>query len=413
MMSTRFWMASLVVMASSGLMMADPTGVSDGDRVVFFGDKTVSYPGFGVFVENFIRVKHPDSKARFWHVGSRGYDRLTVADDMLEELVLPTKPTVVVLSWGLGEGDSKAPNEARAKSFGEHYRKIIEKCQAAGAKVFAVTPPSPNIAKKTILRVNRYDESVQQIASAVVSAAQATGAVVIDWNSATRQLRESKPSVELVDKDGLLPTGMSKSIVAKLIFEAWNLEPMKVTIDLDWKTRSVSSNEGSVSVTPVSDTVVHLELKDFPMPIYTGRRDQAFSDAMACAGYCRMLLKVNNLPGGGVALTEPGSRMRPMRVPADRLQAGLNLASRSPLLYTEAFKKFYDQVSTKNFRFSETIRWVDQNLKEQAPEPELVESYHTYVLSQKQYHEGLVKVIARTPRTIDMILELSLIPGPK
>ncbi len=411
MMSIRLWATALVLACVGGLAMAGPVGVSDNDRVVFFGDKTVSYPGFGLFVENFVRVKYPESNARFWHIGSRGYDTLAKADAMLEELVLPIKPTVVVLSWGLGEGETKPPSESRAKAFEEKYGKIIERCQAVGAKVFAVTPPSPNIAKKTILKVNRYDESVQQLSSAIASAAEATGAVLIDWNSATRQMRSTKPNVSLVDKDGLFPTAMSKSIVAKLLFDAWAVEPMKAVVDLDWKTRKVTSSSGTVSVTPVSDNVVHVELKGFPMPLYTGRRDQTFTDAMACAGYCQLLLKVDNLPGGAVMLTEPGSRVRPLRVLSTRLTTGFNLASPSPVTYVESFKKFNDLVETKNFRFSETIRWVDRNMKEKAPEPELVESYETYILSQRQYHEGLVKVIARTPRTIDMILELSLAPG--
>ncbi len=404
-------MVAFVLLATSGWVHGDPVGVGNGDRVVFFGDKTVSYPGFGVFVENFVRVKYPESRARFWHVGSRGYDRLTKAGEMFEELVAPIKPTVVVLSWGLGEGEMKPPNDERASGVKADYGKLIEKCQALGAKVFVVTPPSPDIAKKTILRVNRYGESVQQISSAMASAAGATGAVVIDWNSATRQMKANKPDVSLVDKDGLLPTAISKSIVGKLILDAWKIERMDVTVRIDWAARTGRTNAGRVNVTAVSDRVVHVALQDFPMPLFTGRRDQTFSDAMACAGYCRLMLKVDNLPDGVVAMVEPGSRSRPVKVRADRLKSGLNLASRSPLSASSGFKEFTDLVQSKNFRYSETVRWVDRNMKEKPPEPELRQSYETYFLSQTQYHEGLVKVIARTGRTLDLILELSLLPG--
>lgn len=401
------------LLVTTGWVAAGPVGVGDNDRVVFFGDKTVSYPGYGVFIENFVRVKYPESKARYWHVGSRGYDRLAKAHEMFEELVAPIKPTVVVLSWGLGEGQMRPPSDDRASRVEAEFKKLIEKCQKVGAKVFVVTPPAPNIAKKSILKVNRYDESVQQISTSMASAAKAAGAAVIDWNSATRQMKADKPDVPLVDKDGLLPTAMSRSIVAKLIMDAWKLEPLNVSVEVDWAAKRGKSNAGEVNVMEVSDRVVHVELKDFPLPLFTGRRGDAYSDAMACSRYCQLKLKVNNLPGGPVAMVEPGSKHRPMMVPADRLKSGFNLASRSPLTAGAQFKEFTDLIQGKNFRYSETVRWVDRNMKEKPPEPELQESYETYLLSQQQYHDGLVKVIERTPRTIDMIIELSLLPGGK
>jgi GDSL-like Lipase/Acylhydrolase family len=400
-----------VLLSASGALAAGPVGTGDNDRVVFYGDKLVAHPGFSAMVENFVRVRYPSSRARYWHVATRALETVEVANAQFDERVASIKPTVVVLGWGLGDGQMKKPNPARFATVTAGYEKLIDRCKALGAKVYVVTPPAPDVAKKNILSINRYDETIAGIAQAIASAAKSRGVDVLDWHGASLAMRSAQPGAELTVKDGLLPTALSQSIACKLIFDAWGFEPIDVTVDLDWSATTVSTTQGSASVAKMSDKVLRIDLSAFPMPFYTGGRKSRFADNMACADYCRMILRVSNFPGGTAVLRNPLSRAKPIRMSAADLNKGYNLAgARGPLRRIKAFKDLMDLVDSKNQRFAQSVLWKKRHLVDATPDPELVESYNTYLLSQQQYHEGLVKVIQRTPRVMEATLELSVAP---
>ena len=65
-------------------------------------------------------------------------------------------------------------------------------------------------------------------------------------------------------------------------------------------------------------------------------------------------------------------------------------------------------IDSKNKAFS-SIEWFRKRyLADDPPEPELVESYETYMLSRRQLHEGMVKVIQRTGRTLEVTMDIWL-----
>lgn len=391
-----------------------PVGIGNNDRVVFYGDKTVDPPGFGYMVESFIRVKYPDSKARFWHIGTRGFAKTDVANARFDEKVVPLKPTVIVLAWGIGDGEMKKHSDERVAHAAGEFDSLVSRCVKLGAKVFVLTPPCPTVSKKNILSISEYDVTLLKIAEAFSRVAAEKGATVLDWYAATAALQQQGKGAELTQKDGLYPAPAADAIAAKLILDAWHLKPIDVRINMDWAAGTVSATHGDVELTKLDDHTMLLELVDFPMPYHTGKRKAAFGPGLAVADYCRMLLRIDNLPGQTVTLAGPNKRRRPVRVSAKTLSEGYNLAVRSSLTRDKALTDFVELIKKKNEAFSIAEQFEKRYLRDNPPEPELFESYKTYILSRRQLHEGMVKIITRTPRTLSTSIVIrSGSPGSK
>ncbi len=398
------WSACLIPVSA----LAGPVGTNDDECVVFYGDKLVYPPHFSRIVEAFVRVKYPEAKSKFWHVGTREFDKTPKANEDFVARVAKLKPDTIVLSWGMGDGEMKKADDARLANFASEYGKLIDKCKALTPNVFALTPPCPTISKKNVLAINEYDKTVGKIAEAIRKVGAERGITVLDWYTPTAAIHEAGEGEPLTDKNGMYPAGPSDAIAAKLIMDAWKLEPLDVRVTLDWVAGEVSTTHGKAQLSKGPGNGYTLLLTDFPMPLYTGKRDAAFSEKLACADYCRITLESPNLPEGKLAMRERGTRRRPMIVPSRVVRAGYNLAVRSPLLASSDFRTLVDRIEDKNAAFFNIANFQRQFIDNPKIEPELTESYRLHHRALEVFHEGMMKLLERTPRTIDIAIEMQV-----
>jgi GDSL-like Lipase/Acylhydrolase family len=402
--------ASVIQVAAS--VQADPIGVGDGDRVVFYGDKMVDPPGFGLMVEMFVRVAYPESTARFYHVGARGFEKTAEGNAHFDERVAPLKPTVVVLCWGMGDGELKKYSDERVARATSEFEELVARCKKLGAKVFILTPPCPTVSKKNILSVNKYDETIEKISQAWSRIGSEQGAIVLDWFSPTHAVHERGDGASLTEKDGMMPSAKSNALIAKMILDAWKVEPLRATVSVDWNAGTASSTHGQVTATKVADSAIRLEFADFPLPYYTGKRAATFRETFAVTDYVQLTLRIDGLAGGTITMAARGMR-KPLVLPVDAFRAGLNLSNRrvSPLARSKVLRDFAELVATKNGSLRGIASFKKQYLDNDAIEPELRESYKTHVVALEQYHDGMIKLIERTPRTMKIVLELLHTPA--
>lgn len=384
-------------------------GIGDAESVVFYGDALVHPPGFGYMVESFVRVKYPKSKARFWHVAvpEPGYAKIQVANQHFDELVAPLEPSVVVLCWGLGDGELKRHRPSRVATVADEFEKLLDRCLTLGAKVYVLTPPLPTVSKKNIFMLTSYDQTIGKIGEAMAGVAEKKGAQVLDWFGALTDLQRERPGADLTAVDGLAPSPLSQAVAANLIMRAWKLDPIDVAVNMDWTAQTVSTTHGSVDLTKVSDVRVRLTLHDFPMPFHTGTHNAALREDFPCAKFCRIILRIDNLPDGEVFLSESSSRRKPRAIPSQKLGSGYNLAIDSPLATNGAVTKLTELIEKKNKAFGAVLSFR-RTLVAKPPQPEHLQSYKTHLLSREQYHQGSVKIIQRTPRTVNMSIEVRL-----
>ncbi len=390
--------------------LADPVATGDSDRVVFYGDKVCDPPTYGYMVESFVRAKYPASKVRYWHFGTHGHDKIEVANEQFDRLVAPIKPTHIVLGWGLGDGGLKALNVSRIEKVKSEFETLVKRCKALGAEVYILTPPKPTVAKKNILSITKYDETVHRVGEVMAEVGAAHGATVLDWFGGCVEMEKSVSPRDMTGKDGIFPSPLSQSVAANLLMRAWNFEPIRVLIDADFEGETASVSEGSVKVSMQGDKTMRLDFSDFPMHLHTGYRKAAFSDRFACAPFCEIRLTVRNLPGSVVLLSDAVQRRRPVKVPAAKVAEGFNLATTSILSASAGQNRLIDLVADKNKAYSALLRFERRQLLDRVPEVELVESFKTQLVSRHQYHEGIRLIIDRTPRTFDFTLDVKVGP---
>jgi hypothetical protein len=392
---------------------AGQTGIADDDRVVFYGDALVVPPGFSSMVEQFVRVKYPKSQARFWYIPATtmGYAGTAEAAEKFDELVTRLRPTVVVLCVGLGDGHMKHADAIHAERVGREYERLLNRVLTTGAKVFALTPPKPAVSKKAALSGDDYDEAIGKVSEAIAAACAKKSVAVLDWFGASSEMSEKVETSNLTTRNGLTPTPLSESVAARLILDAWKLEPIDVAVKVDWSADTVESSAGKVTLQRINEQTVQLDIRDFPMPWHTGPASWALREEFACSRYSRIMLEIANLPPGRVTLSKSGAGTGTTALPAKQFAKGYNLSFGGPLAQADAVEKLAQAISDKNRAYQMMLQFRRQ-MSAEPPKIEHLESYRTHLLARYQYHEGSVKIVRRTPRSVELKMDITLQPTP-
>jgi lysophospholipase L1-like esterase len=411
----RRW-AWLVLMASAAPAAAGVFLLGDEDRVVFFGDRQVylgdprtQRPTFGAQVESFVRVRYPALKARFWHYGENSTTTVADGNARFDDQVAPWKPTVIVLSFGLDDAGMQAFDAAKLEAFKSEMRKLIERSKATGAKVWVLTPPCPESSQRNQLQQIEYDTVIGRYAEAIRGLGTDLNVPVLDWYQAMVDYRArvgGNPRLALTTASGIDPTPLGASLATNLILSAWNAEPMIFQIHADWNSDTASVSAGKVAVAHRDADTMILSLTGIPLPWYLPDRGGIPAEDWPAARFCSYTVKIDNAPSQGFilseakTLTERGREAKPFL--AQMLWEGADVGRIGPLATAEAVRLLDSRVKQKNGSYARA-----ENIKKTTvTEPEFAEAFKTFTLAQLQYSDGLARIIARTPRTMDIDLRI-------
>ena len=384
--------------------------LTDSDRVMFFGPTACWEAFFGVQVETFLAVKYPQLKARFWHWQPPLRQTIVQGQERLGDHLKAFRPTVVVLNFGLDAGESRALDEARLAAFRTDLIGMIDRCQSAGARVILVTPNCPEAHRKQVLTGCKYDEVVGRYAQSVREIGSERNLSVVDWYALTREAaadsEAQKSAKKALTSDGLHPTPLAHTLAAEALLETLGAEPHEVTVHIDWPGPGARTTAGSISATRQTDSTVRVELKDFPMPWVIPGRGRAMPMKWGPSRLCRFTFHVHNAPPGGVLISTPGGRPTPWL--EQMLEEGFDMSTVGPLVGAEPLRQLMKWFRRKTGELNKLDRWM----REPVPEPEYTEAHVKYTEAMVAETEGTARIIARTPRTIDLTLEITLARPP-
>jgi lysophospholipase L1-like esterase len=402
-------MPVLALVLAAGPVRAE-FALTDGDRVMFFGPTAVWPASYGLQVETFVRVKYPNLKTRFWHWGPQVPGSIVLGAERLEDHLNAFHPTKVVLGFGLEHGETKPFDASRLAAFREQLAGLIERCQSAGAKVVLVTPHFPEIHRKQLLTNVKYDEVVGRYAQAIRELGTERKLAVIDWYTATLDYAREHPPDRSGKKgltaDGLHPTPLGNAIAAEALLEAWDAEPHAVAVHVHWDSLEATTTAGSIGATRKSDSVVALELKDFPLPWAIPGRRRADARDWADSPLCRFVFHVHKAPPGGVLTSTAGGKPTPWL--EQMLEDGFDMSTIGPLVKAEPLTTLMQLVRRKNLRIGDIDEWTAKPF----PEPEYAEANVKWTEAMVAEAEATAKVIARTPRTMHLTLDIALVKPP-
>jgi len=410
----------------------------DGDVVVFCGDELTEAPDprrsatFPVLVETFLTVRYPNLHVRYHNAGWAG-DSATRVGLRLERDVLTHKPTVVVICLGMNDPQYRPFGEEPRllETFRDELARIVKRCQAAGARVWLISPPSVKETRGQTTRVQRdgkpffvdlatlsYNKTLVQYTAAIKQIAEENDTGFVDWFDAmTAACRENRPDQNdfYAQRETRLPQTRGHALVAAKLLEAWNVTPIRATIEFDWKRGSAKVEVADDELHPASAAVIItndgqriFEVEGLPLPWPVPEtRTSGLQPYWEATRLCQITFKMSDPPERGIKLareaTDAGTKDNAI-ITAAELKSGFNLAAIKAVRSSKEVQDLLKLVQLKNmYRYG---IWRRLELVP-AEEPELAEPQKQLIRAWEGYATGYEKIIARHPKTFAAKLTLA------
>jgi hypothetical protein len=231
--------------------------------------------------------------------------------------------------------------------------------------------------------------------------AEAKQIPLVDWYAKSDEIRVKRTTASptyAISTDGLNPTIEGHSLVAAMLLEQWNAEPIAVDINVDWNTGSFTADSGSVTATKTPEGGLEITMNDVPMPWpgFSGR-GAMMTDEWYAAKFNVIRLTITNVPDTGLMM---GDSRRKFPVIRQLLEQGMNLATVDPLITAAPVAELWQFINTKNRLWTRLVKEI-HNTPER---PELVKAHQSLVDTYRLYYEAYCQILASTPRTVSMTM---------
>jgi lysophospholipase L1-like esterase len=239
---------ALVVGTVSTSPAADFTPLKDGDRVVFFGDSITAQRHYTTYLEQYVRCRYPDLQVRFFNAGWNG-DTAAGALARMGRDVLPLKPTVVTIFFGMNDGGYIPPDDAVRANYRDSMDKLVTALQAANIRVIVFGPGCVDEDRQARLKHAQYNKTLAGLSEAAKEVAAKHGCLFIDIHNPMLQFQteQKKKNPDFtMSIDGIHPTDAGHVAMSRWMLPALAEPGIEVTTD---KTVAPASADAPYTIT--------------------------------------------------------------------------------------------------------------------------------------------------------------------
>lgn len=376
---------NLLVLCASGL--AGEFFVRDGDRVVFLGDSITEQRLYTTYIEAYALTRHPNWKLWFRNVGWGGdtawlrqrahpdEKQLFAAEDALQQRmvensvgrglerdVLPLKPTVVTVKFGMNDHAYQSFREDIFKAYVRSQTQIAKVLHEHGARVAFLTP-QPIEEKRADPDKDVKNESLRKFSDGLKELAGKTDSTFVDqfdpYMAIMMRERAANPTAFIGGGDAVHPGPPGHTLMAWAVLKGLGASALVSQAAIDATARKVAAAEGClIQNLKVAEGTVSFDRTDeaLPMPI-DSRAEPALKLAPVLDELSRYELRVTGLPAGDYELTVDGDAAG--KFAGDELAKGCNLTLKAGPV-TEQAREVLKLVFEKNNVFFR--RWRDIQL---------------------------------------------------
>ncbi len=349
--------------------------IHDGDRVVFLGDSITEQRLYTTYLEAYALTRHPQWKLWFRNVGWGGdtswlrqrshpdENKLFAADETaqqrmvedsvrrgLERDVLPLKPTLVTVKFGMNDHSYQAFREDIFKAYVRSQTEIAEVLKASGARVAFLTP-QPIEDKRPDPDKDIRNESLRKFSDGLKGVATKEGAAFVDqfgpYMAMLLRERPNNPNGFVGGGDAVHPGPIGHTVMAWAILKGLGASGLVSRADLDFTAKKVTGTEGCrLEALKVSNGTISFDRSDdaLPMPI-----DEKAVPALKLAPILEELdqyeLRITGLPAGNYELSIDGQPIG--KNTNEDLAKGWNIANQAGPI-TEQARRVLSLVFQKN-----------------------------------------------------------------
>jgi lysophospholipase L1-like esterase len=360
--------------------------IHDGDRVVFLGDSITEQRLYTTYIEAYALTRHPEWKLWFRNVGWGGDTswlrqrshpdeaKLFAADETaqqkmvedsvqhgLERDVLPLKPTLVTVKFGMNDHSYKPFREDIFRAYVRSQTEIAKVLKANRARVAFLTP-QPIEDKRPDPDQDVRNQSLRKFSDGLKQVAEKEGATFVDqfdpYMAMLLRERPGNPNGFVGGGDAVHPGPIGHTVMAWAILKGLGAPALVSRVQIDAATGKITSEGCRVDGLQASGKTISFERKDdaLPMPI-DEKAGPALKLAPILEDLDRYELQVTGLPSGAYELTidsEPAGKAT-----SEELGKGWNLAHQPGPINMQA-QRVLNLVFRKNNLYYR--RWRDVQL---------------------------------------------------
>lgn len=303
------WLA--VLGAAFILATASTAGKADlqlkaGDRVVFYGDSITEQNCYTQYVEQFVECRYPELKIHFFNAGWGG-DSAGGGLGRLNRDVLPLKPTVVTLFFGMNDGRYSPLSDDILNNYRNTMESLIKALLAKGIRVIVFTPPCIDTDKRPLPYYNATLEGLGKAAIELAVKYHLSYADVYHPMLAYQTAQKAKTAGYSFSLDGVHPNPAGHRVISYEMLAAFGVTAMPALGSIDLKT---SQTTGGVSLASNVNHVVTLTASPANVPYWVDPADsESIDDVYGCglADLAGQKLTVSGLDPGNYVITVGGA----------------------------------------------------------------------------------------------------------
>lgn len=331
--------------------------LKDGSTIVFYGDSITQVGLYVDYVETFLLSRFPDKTFR---VLNRGITSETVAGtsepdhipprpnalDRFDRDIVPLKPDVLVVCFGMNDGNYFPFDEERFSKYREGMNKLIRRARdELKARVVILTPPPFDAYSRKVLDPDAvsfgykfpaldYDQVLIRYSEWLLTQ-RAADVTVVDVHAAiSRHLqarRREQVSFRLQD-DGVHPDATGHWLIAQALLEAWGVPALAPEVRIDAGRLHAESGE-ITNLTRRDGTISFNWHTSLPLPVAPEWNPRSIEHEQVRKRFNRTRLAVRGLPAGRYQLVINGRLFAELS--DQELSSGMNPAEPAEFPATE------------------------------------------------------------------------------
>lgn len=321
---------------------------ANGDRVTFLGNSITEAGYYGSNIWLYYMTRFPERKITIINAGIGG-DVVEQMNDRFEQDVLPKKPNIVVLTFGMNDtgysefNTANADETAKQRVAKSHQNFILltEKLKAQPKIKPVMMSSSPY--DETMENKNNYfkgkSKAMEQIVAFQQETAKNNGWAYVDLFHPMTEInireQRKKPDFTITGPDRIHPGRGGHLVMAALFLKNQGLAGKPVaSIHIDVKKGLIGAENAKVNISKKSDMGLSFNYLagalPFPIDSVNGvwENPQTQADALAVYPFIREFnqetLKIENLKKGDYNLMIDGKKIK--KFSADTLAKGINMA---------------------------------------------------------------------------------------
>ncbi len=244
-----------------------------GDVVVMMGDSITEQRLYSTYVETWSQTRFPSYNLVFRNVGIGG-DRSTGGNGRFKRDVLPHKPTVLTVDFGMNDGNYnlKAFDEKAFATYTKGLQGIADQAKAAKIRVAWITPQpvehNPGDAKEG------YNVTLEKFSAGVGEIAKKNDGLFVDqfhpyW-AVIEKARKGGEKGRITGGDAVHPGPAGQAVMAAAILKGMGLPRTvsSVTVDAAGGSGKPDAKNSTISNFKAADDGVSFQRTDAALPFF-------------------------------------------------------------------------------------------------------------------------------------------------